>query len=428
MHRREFSKFIAANAALVTGSAYADNNTKDSNSAQTSTPGSRGNSTTASTPTSTAVEVSYPFGSHQTSYVAGITPSVVNQQTQDALIRTRYDTWKSGLSARCGGTVVVFSSSYATVSEGMGYGMLLAVLMAGHDKDAKTLFDSLFKVVRAHPAYNLNPNSSLMEWRLRPDCSSAGGGWNAMDGDLDIAMALLMADRQWGSAGTVDYKAEGLKTIAALKLHNMSAVGHTKGLPNPNHSRTSDYMITHFKAFKRVTGDGYWDLATNTAFQLLDLMQAKYSPATGLIPDFIVNLDSSAAPSPGWIADSNANEGFYYWNACRLPWRLASDYVTTGDTRSKVIASKLTDFFERSSGGQPNRIAAGYKLDGTVLSNYAAPAFIGPATAGAMVDGRFQSFLNSLWSYSSAHPGSGYYESELQLISLIVASGNWWNP
>ena len=371
--------------------------------------------------------ISYPFASHKVAYVAGIKPSQEPQETQDALIRSRYDAWKSGVSQRCGGYVVDFKASYATVSEGMGYGMLLTVLMAGHDTAARTLFDGFFKVVRSRPAFKVDP--ALMDWRINTDCSSAGDGYNAMDGDLDIAMALLMADRQWGSGGAVNYKAEGLKTIAALKRHNMHPDGHTKGLPNQNNSRTSDYMITHFKAFKRASGDPYWDLATDRAFGLLELMQTKHAPATGLLPDFIIKLDTAdPVPSPGWVADNNENEGYYFWNACRIPWRMAADHVTSGDPRSKAVASRLTEFFLRASEGRPGQIQSGYKLDGKGLSTYAAPAFIGPATAGAMVDARFQPFLNSLWSYSRANAAKGYYESELQLLSLVVASGNWWNP
>jgi endo-1,4-beta-D-glucanase Y len=75
-----------------------------------------------------------------------------------------------------------------------------------------------------------------MDWRLEADGSSsdaAGGGWNAMDGDLDIAMALLMADRQWGSTGAWNYKQEGINTINAMKAFNMKPDGTTKGLATP---------------------------------------------------------------------------------------------------------------------------------------------------------------------------------------------------
>ena len=375
--------------------------------------------------------LSYPFGSHLTPYVAGIKPASATQEAQDALIRKQYDYWRANIvKAGCGGYLVSFDSNYATVSEGAGYGMMLTVLMAGYDSQAKTVFDGLFRVVRSHPATSTQ-HPALMDWRVKADCSSGGDGWNAMDGDLDIAMALLMADKQWGSSGTVNYKAEALNTIRAIKAFNMSADGYTTGLPNSANNRTSDYMITHFKAFKKATGDTFWDTATTKAFYLLDLMQTKYAPSTGLIPDFIINTASAnPTPSPGWVADNNANEGSYSWNACRLPWRLASDYVTSGDNRSRVITTKMVDFFQKASGGNPALIQSGYKLDGSSTGSgyFPSGSFIGPATAGAMVDAKFQPFLNSLWSFSSANLSRGYYDTELQLLSLIVASGNWWNP
>ena len=370
----------------------------------------------------------YPFASRKKAYVAGIRPTSATQAAQDALIRKQYDYWKTGVEARCGGYVVKFNDTYATVSEGASYGMLLTVLMAGYDMNAKTLFDGLFRVARSKPAYGLN-EPALMEWRINADCSSGGGGWNAIDGDLDIAMALLMADRQWGSAGTVNYKKEALATIDAMKRRNMHAQGFTIGLGTVNTSRTSDYMITHFKAFKRVTGDAFWDLAINKSFELLNLMQSRFAPNTGLIPDFIVNTHSTPIPSPGFMGDGNLLEDDYSYNACRIPWRLASDYVTSGDERSKTVTVKLTDFFNAATGGNPANFSGGYTLSGTPMApGYPSTAFVGPATAGAMVDAKFQPFLNSLWTHSSNNLANGYYGNELQLLSLIVASGNWWNP
>ena len=121
-----------------------------------------------------------------------------------------------------------------------------------------------------------------MDWRLTIDGSStdaAGGGWNAMDGDLDIAMALLMADRQWGSTGAWNYKQEGINTINAMEAWNMKPDGTTKGLATAHVSRTSDYMIGHFRAFKSATGDALWNRAIDRAYWLVDRMQTVYSPS-----------------------------------------------------------------------------------------------------------------------------------------------------
>ncbi len=392
-----------------------------------------GSALTVQTVTGTVNGLGYPFASRRLNYVAGIQPTSASKAAQDDAIRTQYNRWKtSGVQARCGGYVVTFRQDFLEVSEGAGYGMLLAVVMAGHDSQAKNLFDGLFRVVRSRPAYNTG-YPALMDWRINNDCSSAGDGWNAMDGDLDIAMALLMADKQWGSSGTVNYKAEALATIAAIKAWNMTKDGFTTGLPNAANNRTSDYMIGHFKAFRRATGDAFWDAAVDKAFYLMDVMQTRYAPNTGLIPDFVINTGSSnPAPSTGYIGDGNEFEGFYYWNACRLPWRLASDYVTSGDTRSKNVTAKMMDFFVRDTGGKLENIREGYRLDGSALiaeNLYWNPgSFVGPAVAGAMVDGRFQGALNGGWNYVAATPPTVYYDFEIQLLSMIVASGNWWNP
>jgi hypothetical protein len=165
------------------------------------------------------------------------------------------------------------------------------------------------------------------------------------------------------------------------------------------------------------------------AYTLLDRMQTVYSPGKGLMPDFIVGTDTAAPyPSPGYMGDGNNMEGYYYWNGCRNPWRLGTDYVLSGDTRFATVCGRLIDFFQSASGGNPASVASGYKLDGSVLGAFADPSFIAPAAVGAMVDARFQGFLDAALTWNTAHLQTGYYASEIQLLSLVVASGNWWTP
>jgi endoglucanase len=314
----------------------------------------------------------------------------------------------------------------------MGYAMLLTVIMAGHDPQARDIFDGLLKTVRARHAYGIpgETGRNLMEWRLSASGGSAGEGWNAMDADLDIAMALLMADRQWGSTGTWNYRQEALDTIAAMTSWNMKQDGTTKGLGTPHVSRTSDYMITHFRAFKRATGDALWDRAIDRAYSLVDRMQTVFSPGCGLMPDFIIRTDTAAPiPSPGGWGDGVDTEGYYFANAQRNPWRWGTDFVTSGDARWQSVCTKLVSFIERTTGGNPAAMAIGYHLDGSSMGTPWIPkSLIGPMTCGAMVDARFQGFLDALWNWNSANFTTDYYDSELQLIPLIVASGNWWNP
>jgi hypothetical protein len=387
----------------------------------------------ASTPTSGSTIASgagYPFGSHKIPYVAGIKVTAASQAAQEQSITSLYNYWKSTILINgCGGYYPKFSQSYAAVSEGVGYGMLITVIMAGYDSNAKNYFDGLFRFARNHPAYSVD--SALMDWRINLDCSSGGGGWAAPDGDLDIAMALLMADKQWGSSGTINYKAEAIKTINALKAKETLAAILPAGGNAPDMSRTSDYMFTHFRAFKRATGDTFWDAMVNNTFNLIATMQNKYAPNTGLLPDWVVGLPNNPAPSPGGRIEGNL-EGFYAWNACRDPWRIGADFVTSGDSRGGVAVGKMMDFFNRVTNGNPALIAMGYRLDGSVVQanspGYVNPSFTGPALVGALVDSRFQTYLNSLWTMHATTPARGYYDTEIQLLSMVVASGNWWNP
>jgi hypothetical protein len=311
--------------------------------------------------------------------------------------------------------------------------MLIAAIFAGHDPNAQHLFDGLLAVVRTRYAYGnatYNPTGKyLMDWRLNADGSSGGGGWNAVDGDLDVAMALLMADRQWGSSGTWNYLQEAKNTINAIKSNNMGGDGTTQGLRLLSVSRTSDYMIGHFRAFAAATGDTFWNTAIDRAYALSNLMQTTFSSA-GLMPDFIVGTDTASPyPSPGYMGDGNANENKFWWNACRNPWRYATDYLLSGDARWKTVTGRMIDFFQaqvNAHGGDVTSIGTGYNLDGTMVTGGNSPAYHGPIALGACIDAKYQAFADAMWNWNASHLTTGYYDGEIQLLSMVVASGNWW--
>jgi hypothetical protein len=397
-----------------------------------------------STTTSTAATVAYPFGARLSAYAAGIRPTQATT-TMDAALAKQYDAWKAArivpaTSVVTGGYANQFSNAtYLTVSEGMGYAMLLAVLFAGHDANARQLFDGLLAVVRKRYAYSVaqyDPNGKyLMDWELYADGSSAGGGWSACDGDLDIAMSLLMADRQWGSSGTWNYRQEALNTIAALKSWNFDqATGSVggRGVSHPGSARISDYMIGHFRAFRAATGDTFWDMAIAKNLATLDYLQTTYSPGAGLLPDWAVNVTTTTpAPSPGFIGDGTAQEGDYWWNSCRDPWRLAADYVLSADTGVKTVCGRMVQFFQgkvTAAGGDVTVIGTGYALDGTQLAGGNDAAYMAPLMLGGCIDASHQGLVDALWTWNAGHLTTGYYDSEIQLLSMVTASGNWWTP
>jgi hypothetical protein len=408
----------------------------------------------------------YPFGSRLESYPNGTTVSHVTSAVMDPLIKTHYDDWKRDRVAAAppaipGGKVILFSNSpnpKLTVSEGMGYGMLITVVMAGHDPSAQAQFDALLTTVRARPAVAIrdsysvtNPQEyqarnyaqhwpNMMSWYLAQD-GSPEGGWPATDGELDIALALLMADRQWGSLGTWNYKQEAVKTINAIKAFVMYDDGRIRGRPTENSARTSDFMFGHFRAFRQATGDAFWDTAVSQQLRVLEQTIAGYSQGPGLQPDCLINTNTTTPkPSDGganWVCDyQSTTEMFYYANAQRNPWRFGTDYIFSADSRVRAILMKMMAFIVTDTGGNPGSMPHGYRLDGTRIidGNWPARAMIGPAMTGAQVDASFQAYLNASWDWINGGPSNnpnfitGYYDSELMLIPMLVASGNWWSP
>ncbi|MEP7126441.1 MAG: glycosyl hydrolase family 8 [Byssovorax sp.] len=381
-----------------------------------------------------------PFGSHLAAYTPGsVLPDVVNQAKLDDLTGKKYDAWKAKfLKAGCGnGRYYVESKTEAgnlTVSEAHGYGMLLSAIMAGYDPDARAHFDGLYHFFRDHPS---SSSPDLMSWYQDTSCNDAQGNDSASDGDLDIAFSLLVADKQWGSCDAINYKAEGLKVIKAIAAHTLDATKSyvllgdwaVPGDAKHDSTRSSDFMPDHYRSFGVASGSAAWTGLTDSTYTLIATMRSTFSAGKGLLPDFIVSPLSNPKPAPANFLES-ANDGAYDYNACRDPWRLGTDYLVSGDARAKTEATTLTTWIEGATGGDPTKIRAGYKLNGTPSagSDYLTMAFAAPFGVAAMADGNHKAWLNKLWTTIEGAPSEGYYEDTIQLMAMIVMSGNWWSP
>jgi len=70
----------------------------------------------------------------------------------------------------------------------------------------------------------------------------------------------------------------------------------------------------------------------------------------------------------------------------------------------------------------------GYTLQGSPLpgTDYFSTAFVAPMAVAAMT-GPSQTWLNSLYA-AVRNARQGYYEDSINLLSLLVLTGNWWDP
>ncbi|MGI5507119.1 glycosyl hydrolase family 8 [Lentzea sp. CA-135723] len=388
------------------------------------------------TPPPTGVAV--PFGSRQQPYAAGMLRPSGSTSTVDAQVVDHYQRWKNAfVRQNCGNgwyQVISPDADHPYVAEAQGYGMVVVATMAGADPDARKIFDGLVKWKIDHPS---SINRDLLAAEQDVNCRSVNGGDGATDGDMDVAYGLLLADRQWGSAGTYNYKQLAVRHINAIKASevnpqtNLLKLGDWSSAGDQYYylSRSSDWMVDHFRAFRKATGDGAWDTIRGAHQNVIAQLQQNYAPGTGLLPDFVENTNSSPRPPAGQVLES-VNDGRYYWNACRVPWRIGADAVTSGDPQSLAAARKLNTWVKAKTGGNPNNIAMGYQLNGTQISGGSAAAFFAPFAVVAATDSGSQAWLDALWNKMVQTPvdGGSYFSASIQLQVMITVTGNHWVP
>jgi len=381
-----------------------------------------------------------PFPQHIKYFPGVIKPNHVSQTQLDNAVRGFYTKWKNRFIVTLPGK----SESYVSfndkgkkqcVSEGQGYGMIIMALMAGYDPSARLTYDKLYRYYTSHPS---DKSRYLMAWAQ----NHAGKDLDkttATDGDMDIAYSLLLADKQWGSKGEVNYLKAARVMINAIMQseinHQTWSVILSDGIERESKDyfdmRSSDFMPLHFKAFEKATGNVRWNKVINADYQLFQSIQRKYSPDAGLVPDFIVGINKNPRPAPPNYLES-PYDGYYNYNACRVPWRVATDYLLTGDKRSKAMVAKINRWIRATTNNDTYNLSAGYTLAGNDIKGryFEALSFITPFAISAMVDQKNQAWLNKVWDYSMSFKMKDfdYYDNTIKLLDMIILSGNYWSP
>lgn len=339
-------------------------------------------------------------------YACG-TPTAPSTAVGDAEIEVSYAEWKRTFVTEdgAGGHLRVTRPENGgdTVSEGIAYGMLLAAYQEDRD-----LFDGLWRYAQSHADRN-----GLMHWRV--DALNRVIGENAAsDADLDMALALVVADRAWGG-----YRADAVAQIDRIMAHEVEpgtmvlkpgdAFGGST-LTNPSYFSPGAYEV-----FRDYTGDARWSEVTTAAYRMLDDLGGRGGGATtGLVPDW---MTATGEPVTGYGYD-------YSYDAVRAPWRLATHAAWTCDSRALAQLERMNSFF--SSVG-PANIKDGYSLDGRTLGSWHNASFVGPAGAAALLSGD-AGYRSAMWDETVASVPENYYNSTLRLLSLLLMNGAMESP
>jgi len=311
----------------------------------------------------------------------------------------------------------------STVSEGIGYGMILAVYL-----DDQKLFDSLWSYEQLH----LDGNG-LMDWEIGPDGKvTSGGAGAATDGDEDMAWALVMADRQWGGKGTLTdtYLNHAKKLIGLIWTYE---VDHTRGEMLKAGDQWGDVDVTnpsyfapaYFRVFGQVTGNtDDWNKAVTANYDILEksLNATSGNASNGLVPAW---CDSSGKP----ISPYSGAPMYFQNDSTRTPFRVGQDDCYFGEPRAKTYLAKISSFY---AGIGVSKIVDGYELNGTpkpdkAVNGLQPASFIGPAGVGAMSDAKYQSFINDAYAAVATlnlTAGTIYYQKSWTALSLLMLTAN----
>jgi endo-1,4-beta-D-glucanase Y len=369
----------------------------------------------------------FPFPQNHTSAFCAL-PAYDN-----ADVRAAYDVWKADLvtAAGAGGFLRVRRPDTpdgladSTVSEGIAYGMILAVYM-----DDQELFDNLWKYSQLWL-----DERGLMKWYIDPEgeeaCPGEDSCGSATDSDEDIAWALVMADRQWGGGGTLDdtylsHAKQQIDRVFRFEIENgTSAVkpGDRWGgyaMTNPSY-----FAPAYYRVFGEVSGDvAGWSAVIDRSYEILanSLNAENGNQDNGLVPAWC-----NGEGKPTSVDDLPTH---YQYDSARMPFRIAQDYCWTGEPRAKDYLDRVSAFF---AGVGADNIVDGYDLDGTPRPE-ASPegarsaVFVGCAGVGAMSDPERRAFVDRTYEHVATLDllvRSRYYQRSWTAMTLLMMSGGF---
>jgi len=345
----------------------------------------------------------FPFPQDQTySKSSAIKPTGADHN----IVQSAYMVWlnnfyeESGTMAR-----IKWDKPAQTVSEGIGYGMLIFVWMDNATNNTQGKFDKLWAYYQ-----NFKDGNGLMNWKVNGFSATVESG-GATDGDIDVALGLTLAYYQWGDA-KYQTAANGILNTIYSKEVNPSNKLLYPGDQWTDPKNPSYFITAGLGIFSKINSGNDWAAVKTACYTLLKSCSSKNS--TGLVPDWCDDQGNANGKGPTYLFD-----------AARTPWRMALAYCWNGDVDAQTVAGKMNTWIKGATNGDPSKIKSGYNLNGTPTDTFNIPTFIGPFACGAMTDAGGQTWLDACYNrLSSFIDNTNYYNQCLQVLSQLLLTGN----
>ncbi len=322
-------------------------------------------------------------------------------------------------------------------SEGMSYGMMIAVQM-----DMQTQFDRLWNFAKQHMQFPDNSNITAwrryFRWQGSVNTNNANN-WQvnygaqtgpAPDGEEYFAAALYLADRRWGSNDGINYEAEADALTSAM-LNNPQQGSRTPVFsgqsnmvvfyPDGNSAGFSDPSY-HLPAFYEVlfAQDGPPGDA-NRWRQIADVSRQYFVSSangqTGLHPDY---ANFNGTPNAG----GDRHDEFRY-DAWRVVMNMGVDYAWgSQDARLRQQSEAYHRFFTPYL-GDGNVTAALFQLNGGGADGGGSTALTATLAAGAFASNAANraDFVENLWKVGQQQGQYRYYQETVYALGLLATAG-----
>ncbi|MDR1830938.1 MAG: hypothetical protein LBQ76_09235 [Candidatus Fibromonas sp.] len=247
------------------------------------------------------------------------------------------------------------------VSEGVGYGMLLALYA-----DDQEYFDKIWAAGKRYMG------SSCLTWRVNQNGGSTGDQGPASDADEDIGLALIFASKlidkgKWeNTSESAKYASDAQAVIKCLFEHQVYDWKLLKpgswGAPpiNPGYFAPAWYRI--FAEFDN--DDSHtWNAMVDESYRVL-----KANPAynIGMVADWTGNNGEliHGAGQSGYNPYLSGDA--FFKDAIRILWRIANDYIWFKDPRAKEFLDNSFAFINGKGGPSAANF---YQLENTNKGN-----------------------------------------------------------
>lgn len=310
-------------------------------------------------------------------------------------------------------------------TEGLGLAMMVTLQL-----DKRAEFDRLWRYAKAMLRLTSGPAAGY----FRSFCDTQAGTISCLDpyGHQQFVMALLLAWQRWSSApGAIDYGADALALMDVMRHKEDANGGIIDGVTNmfdpearlvqdipavtsENRGRPAIVMPAYYEMWAQATGDPFWRKAAESA---RGYWERTAHPETGLMP-LRAAFDGEAA----------LGGEFFQAEGYRAQINIVLDaiWAGAGDWHGQE-AERLLRFFSRQGFQTYGRI---YTLDGQVIDIMHDPALVVVNGVTAMIanvpDKR--AYIEEVWALKTPEGQYRYYTGILELVALLILSGQFRIP